>query len=229
MRLWHHQISAGPEAISERLAANAPGAFDATFNRWRALLMGAVAQRDEARRILDNLGVVDPRARRDAERLQAQALSQINLLLSGDESSGSDFYTYRYLATEGFLPGYNFPRLPLMAFIPGMGPEGRRAYVQRPRFVGIAEFGPHSRVYHEGRAYKVVRAQLPASEFERGGGALVTRSVWLCKACGARHDGHPETCHACTQAEGFRLIGSVRQARAADTDVAPHQLRLFGD
>jgi hypothetical protein len=30
----------------------------------------------------------------------------------------SDFETYRYLAEQGFLPGYNFPRLPLMAFIP---------------------------------------------------------------------------------------------------------------
>ena len=31
----------------------------------------------------------------------------------------SDFYSYRYMASEGFLPGYNFPRLPLSAYIPG--------------------------------------------------------------------------------------------------------------
>ena len=30
----------------------------------------------------------------------------------------SDFYSYRYFASEGFLPGYSFPRLPLSAFIP---------------------------------------------------------------------------------------------------------------
>jgi hypothetical protein len=29
------------------------------------------------------------------------------------------FFTYRYLANQGFLTGYNFPSLPLMAFIPG--------------------------------------------------------------------------------------------------------------
>ena len=34
-------------------------------------------------------------------------------------TQNSDFYTYRYLASQGFLPGYNFPRLPLMAWIPG--------------------------------------------------------------------------------------------------------------
>ncbi|MEK8170890.1 hypothetical protein NKH77_19030 [Streptomyces sp. M19] len=29
----------------------------------------------------------------------------------------SDFFPYRYFASEGFLPGYSFPRLPLAAYI----------------------------------------------------------------------------------------------------------------
>lgn len=28
----------------------------------------------------------------------------------------TDFYSYCYFASEGFLPGYSFPRLPLAAF-----------------------------------------------------------------------------------------------------------------
>jgi hypothetical protein len=51
-------------------------------------------------------------------RLQAQANEQIALLERGTATGGSDFSTYRYLATEGFLPGYNFPRLPLYASRP---------------------------------------------------------------------------------------------------------------
>ena len=39
----------------------------------------------------------------------------------GQQRGGADFYTYRYLATEGFLPGYNFPRLPLYAYVPAAG------------------------------------------------------------------------------------------------------------
>jgi hypothetical protein len=31
------------------------------------------------------------------------------------QSEESDFYPYRYLASEGFLPGYNFPALPVRA------------------------------------------------------------------------------------------------------------------
>jgi hypothetical protein len=65
------------------------------------------------------------------------------MLERGQASNGSDFYTYRYLATEGFLPGYNFPRLPLYAFIPA---TRRAAVLQRPRFLAISEFGPNSSV-----------------------------------------------------------------------------------
>ena len=91
-----------------------------------------------------------------------QAVQQITLLESGQTSSvGSDFYTYRYLATEGFLPGYNFPRLPLMAYVPGaQGNYG--AYLQRARFVAISEFGPLSLIYHEGRAYRVTQGDAAA-------------------------------------------------------------------
>jgi hypothetical protein len=118
-------------------------------------------------------------------------------LLRGSETQGSDFYVYRYLATEGFLPGYNFPRLPLMAFVPGArGGKGER-YIQRARFLAISEFGPYSLVYHEGRAYRVDRALLK----EAGGGPngeLPTFSAAICPMCGAGHEGEaPEQCHVC--------------------------------
>jgi hypothetical protein len=48
-----------------------------------------------------------------------------------------------------------------MAYVPG-APDGstRTGFLQRPRFLGLSEFGPHSLVYHEGRAYRVVAARL---------------------------------------------------------------------
>ncbi len=200
-----------PQEAATRIAQDAASRFTHTFDRWRGLLSSAEAQRNEARRVLDNFGITDRRERQAADRLQQMAQRQIDTLLSGGETAGSDFYTYRYLATEGFLPGYNFPRLPLMAFIPGQVGDRRQAFVQRPRFVGISEFGPHSRIYHEGRAYRVVRAQLPASEHDQGGGRLLTEIVWLCKAFGARHSEQPERCHACRTTEGWRPIRDVRR------------------
>ena len=74
----------------------------------------------------------------------------------------SDFYSYRYFASEGFLPGYNFPRLPVSAFIPARR-RGKAVedWLSRPRFVAIQEFGPQALIYHEGSVYRVNRVMIP--------------------------------------------------------------------
>ena len=139
-------------------------------------------------------------------------------MLRGAEGQGSDFYVYRYLATEGFLPGYNFPRLPLLAFVPGgQGGKGQR-YIQRARFLAIAEFGPGSLVYHEGRAYRVDRALLK----EAGGGPdgnLPTFSTAICPMCGAGHDGEPpEQCHVCRHPlSGADITGKLHRIENVGT------------
>src|SRR5690606_27134532 len=144
-----------------------------------------------------------------------QALDQIDLLLHGRESFSSDFYTYRYLATEGFLPGYNFPRLPLMAYIPGrLDVRSGNTFLQRPRFLALSEFGPRSLVYHEGRAYRVVRARIALSTAEQAtaGGNLSTRAVRICRHCGAAHfDAHWNDCHACGQPLGDAVRSEERR------------------
>lgn len=112
----------------------------------------------------------------------------------GVSSASSDFYAYRYLATEGFLPGYNFPRLPLYAFVDS---DRGSAVLQRPRFLAIAEFGPNSLVYHEGKAFSCNRAKLPAGT--RGNdNKLVTTTMRCCHACGAAHSSETiERCIVC--------------------------------
>jgi hypothetical protein len=133
--------------------------------------------------------------RRRIKAAQMQASDQIAILEQGKASNGSDFYSYRYLATEGFLPGYNFPRLPLYAFIPGEGKTG--SFLQRARFLAISEFGPRSLIYHEGRAYRVMKAKLPPEVRTGDGAELATRDIFICSNCGACHDSEVERCHAC--------------------------------
>lgn len=188
----------GVDAYALRLAANAAGAFDAAFKRWRDLFAAAETQRDEADRVLKDYSISEYERKSAATRM-AQALGQISLLLGGSANVGSDFYVYRFLATEGFLPGYNFPRLPLMAFIPGGTGRTRDRYLQRARFLAISEFGPGSLVYHEGRAYRVDRALLGAGG--SADGRLVTFATTICPACGAGHDEEDrESCHLCGHA-----------------------------
>jgi superfamily II DNA/RNA helicase len=182
------------------VSAEAVQRFDRAFTRWRGLFSSAEEQRDAARRVMDDYAA--PAAeKRAAEGRHAQAIDQLNLLQQGTSSQSSDFYTYRYLATEGFLPGYNFPRLPLMAFIPSTREgKGRQTFLQRPRFLALAEFGPRSLVYHEGRAFRVVRAMLSVGNRKAGtpDAALVTETVFVCRACGAGHfERESSLCHAC--------------------------------
>ncbi len=165
----------------------APTAFDRACDRWRQLYASAVAERDVAYGQVSNVSA-GRKQREEAERRMREARQRIDLLLNDAGGQGfnqSDFYTYRYLASEGFLPGYSFPRLPLAAFIPGLG--GRdSSWLQRPRFLAISEFGPNSLIYHEGARYQVTRISLP-----REGGESATdvtlSDAKVCGNCGTHH------------------------------------------
>lgn len=204
--------------FAKEVANNAPQSFSDAFNRWRELYSGAKKQLTEANRRSEQPGLsaVD---RREAKIQQAQANEQIILLEKGDSKESSDFYTYRYLATEGFLPGYNFPRLPLYAYIPASGSSNAKAsFLQRARFLAISEFGPRSLIYHEGRSYRVYKAKLPAGSRDMEGRALITGTLYVCEACGASHDGERELCHACgCNMAGMHPVRSVLRIDNVET------------
>lgn len=84
------------------------------------------------------------------------------------------------MASEAFLPGYNFPRLPLRALLET---ESATHIVDRPRFLGLSEFGPRNILYHEGRKYRLIRCVLPISGIE---GRL--RRAKFCVMCGFFHE-----------------------------------------
>lgn len=190
----------GREPYANQIVDGALDRFNAAFGRWRDLFAAAEEQRDTARATIDNPGT-QRREREAARRRHDQALDQLDLLQKGDSKFSSDFYTYRYLATEGFLPGYNFPRLPLMAYIPA-ATQGHGRYLQRPRFLALSEFGPGSLVYHEGRAFRVVRAMLSLGQRDSvtADYRLPTQTIRVCRLCGAGHfDEHASTCRGCAR------------------------------
>lgn len=183
-----------PDEFCQGVAAWAADEFDRKFNRWRELFHSARTQLKEANARLEMTGL-SGKARKKARAAAAQASDQMGILEHGTASNGSDFYSYRYLATEGFLPGYNFPRLPLYAFVPGEGKTG--AFIQRARFLAISEFGPRSLIYHEGRAFRVMRAKLPPETKSDDGQELATGEITICPNCGAAHEAECDRCHAC--------------------------------
>jgi len=189
------------EWIHETLVS-APKAFDNALARWRELYTAAVRQRDENQAISNRPTVPKPE-QREADRRVDEAKREIELLLNrSEESVESDFYPYRYLASEGFLPGYNFPRLPLRALIP----TGKTVHViDRPRFLGLTEFGPRNVIYHEGRKYRMARCVLPPGGIES---RLVAAK--LCDSCGYFHDGDHAKADRCDHC-GTLLDGAHSQ------------------
>jgi very-short-patch-repair endonuclease len=204
----------------EEVMNSAPLAFDRTIDRWRGLFRAAREQQKKQNEIANNVSK-PPAERNKARRLRREAEAQLELLLDAKYVAQSDFYSYRYFASEGFLPGYNFPRLPLSAFIPGRrSRRGRDEFLSRPRFLAISEFGPRSIVYHEGARYLVNKVILPADSDD-----FRTAIAKVCSQCGYLHhvaDGDgPDLCEACGAELGlplrslFRLqnVSTVRRER----------------
>ena len=164
-------------------------AFDGALQRWRDLYR-ATAQAIELNFKIENNPAASERERREAGQRHNEARKQRDLLLAGDSAFNSDFYTYRYLASQGYLPGYNFPRLPLLAYLPARrGRIGRESFLSRPRFLALSEFGPYSLIYHEGSQYRVTKALLTITGQDQvsEGARLPTEVARLCPTCGYGH------------------------------------------
>ncbi len=208
-----------------------PRAFEQACERWRTLYRSALETANQQHKIAVSSGRTD-KDRARAKELHREALMQLELLRAETEGRTpfwSDFYSYRYFATEGFLPGYNFPRLPLAAYLPGTtGAKGRGGdeFVQRPRFIAIEEFGPRAIIYHEGSRYRVNRVILPPERTSDQ--ELVLQRAKRCESCGYLHlvtDAGPDICEQCRVALGppienlFRLQNvATRRTQRINSD-----------
>ncbi len=169
--------------------------FERACERWKGLYLAALQQQSVQHAIMKD--ATRPQAEKNiANRLRAEAEAQLRLLTDNRNVIQSDFYTYRYFASEGFLPGYNFPRLPLSAFLPGR--RGKRRdqdeYLSRPRFLAISEFGPRSVIYHEGSRYVINKVILPVGDED----VLLTHAQ-MCPSCGYLHPAQNSGLDLCEQ------------------------------
>lgn len=177
------------DQFADQVYRRAFESFDQALNRWRDLFAATKRQMEINQSVMNNPAASE-RDRRDAKQRHDEAFRQQSLLLQESGSQNSDFYTYRYLASQGFLPGYNFPRLPLMAYIPARkGKIGRENFLSRPRFLALSEFGPYSLIYHEGSQYRVTKAMLSvgADDQVSVGAKLTTDVARICPVCGYGH------------------------------------------
>jgi hypothetical protein len=171
----------------ERVLLEAPREFDRAFGRWRQLFSAASLQLTSNQQI--EATAFDPAEQKAARQQIDEARRQRNLLTNtGVSFDESDFYPYRYLASEGFLPGYNFPRLPLRAYVP----RGDGEFISRARFLALGEFGPDNFIYHQGAKFQVKSLTAPPG----GLSARQTRAK-LCKECGYYNPEANDLCENC--------------------------------
>ena len=142
----------------ETQVKSVPAKLENALLRWRKMYLDALRQMNEAHEIKSSPIIKDLNIKKDANRQYWLAENRMNLLLNRSDrnknSSLSEFYTFRYLASEGFLPGYNFTRLPIRVFLGG---KDKNESISRPRFIGLKEFGPNNLIYHNGAKFKVNR------------------------------------------------------------------------
>ncbi len=181
------------DAWINQVLNDAPRQFNNAFDRWRELYRVASRQLTEAQSALQRARRRDDQAA--ARRREDEALRQLNLLRQINTSrEESDFYPYRYLASEGFLPGYNFPALPVRAWVPREDGE----YISRPRFLALRELAPNNFIYHEGAKWEVVSFQAPPGGLDERRhirrlcgtcGGFCEDTLDLCPNCNSRFDG----------------------------------------
>lgn len=138
--------------------------FESSFNRWIVLFENATQQRIKAQAIIDNHAIAATHEeKRNAKYQERFARNQIENLKNKDSenrnSSFSEFYIFRYLAAEGFLPGYNFTRLPIRLVL-GKAYRDDVEVVSRSRSMALSEFAPLNIVYHSGSKYRIRRMMI---------------------------------------------------------------------
>ena len=135
-----------------------PDKLEDALLRWRKMYLDARKQMTDAHEVKMNPLIKDSDIKKNADRSYILAQKRSDLLLNQSDKNTnntlSEFYTFRYLASEGFLPGYNYTRLPVRAFLGG---KDRNEAISRPRFLGLREFGPNNLIYHNGGKFKINR------------------------------------------------------------------------
>lgn len=186
-----------------------PKTLDEAMDRWRSLYRESKATLNRATNV-QNSGRYDPSSEeyKRADREVFQATRQLALLRNDQQSAGqqSEFYVFRYLAAEGFLPGYNFTRLPMRAFLTDGHERGE--FISRPRPIALREFGPQNIIYHNARKYRIEQSIVPNV-------SSVLTKARVCTTSGYWLDQGQETIETCP------LTGTDLSAASNRKDIAP--------
>ncbi|MGC9320561.1 MAG: helicase-related protein, partial [Armatimonadota bacterium] len=187
-------------------------ALDDAMDRWRDEYARLDAEREAINRKLGQESV-DP----NLNRRRVVIESKLEAMRDGQR----DWYLYRYLGGEGFLPGYAFPpQAVALAF------DDREHEMARDPDIALTEYAPGNFVYYGGERYEITHARPrrrrvdgPATQPDT---ELDVEPVLICPACQRAYVGQEETNRAAC-ACGQELVGIHSRIGMALTDMYAQQ------
>ncbi|MFQ5352314.1 MAG: helicase-related protein, partial [Candidatus Binatia bacterium] len=148
--------------------------LDRAMDRWRLEYQRLDKEREELNRLLGREGV-------------DHALNRRRVVVEGKlhamrEGKG-EWYLYRYLGGEGFLPGYAFPpEATVLSF------DDREDELARNPAIALTEYAPGNFVYYRGQRYEVTHARPRTRQMQPD-----VETVLVCPACGQAYIGSDQT------------------------------------
>ncbi|HMN15586.1 MAG TPA: helicase-related protein, partial [Bellilinea sp.] len=144
--------------------------LDQAMERWRVEYRRLDNEREGLNRILGREGV-DP----SLSRRRIVIEKKLEEMRDGE----GDWYVYRYLGGEGFLPGYAFPPEAIhLSF------DMREDELARGPAIALSEYAPGNFVYYRGERFEVTHGRPKTRDLEP-----YTERVLLCPTCDRSYTG----------------------------------------
>lgn len=150
--------------LVERVVRDFVDDLDRAMERWRLEYQRLDIEREGLNRILGREGV-DP----SLSRRRIIIERKLEEMRNGE----GDWYVYRYLGGEGFLPGYAFPpQATHLSF------DMREDELSRSPAIALSEYAPGNFIYYRGERYEVTHGRPKTRDLEP-----YTERVIICPAC----------------------------------------------
>ena len=190
--------------------------LDKAFERWRAEYAWL---NNELQEINRRLGREKPDRALDRRR------TVIEHKLAQMRDGEKDWYIYRYLAGEGFLPNYAFPRQSTVVSF-----DFSEDDLARDPSIALNEYAPGNTIYYRGSKYIVTHARPRTREMVPD-----TRQLLICPACDAAYmdeDANRSLCRCGADLRGVHTLEALHlpdmfaQSRERITADEEERLRL---
>ncbi len=117
------------------------------------------------------------------DKARNDRMNIISAKLTSMRNGEGDWYIYRYLGSQGFLPGYAFPpQATYLAFNDSEDEIGRNPVI------AISEYAPGNYIYYRGSSYKIIGARAQTLNLMPS-----TQKVLICPECERVYLGDEET------------------------------------